>query len=99
MPADHLTPAQRKKIPRWARQAALSSDGVVYLPSLLAGNSTEVFLCAGFDRTPILFDGRHGYYPAEWIAREFPEAAKAAENVARRVRECFQADEAGRESD
>jgi hypothetical protein len=86
---DHLTPAQRRKMPRWARRAALSHEGVVYLPGLLAASEMEVFLCAGFDRTSVLFDGTHGYYPADWIAREFPRAAEAADTASRKVRELF----------
>jgi hypothetical protein len=49
----------------------------------------KVFLCAGFDGTPVVYDGKHAYYPADWIAREFPKAAEAADKAARKVRECF----------
>ena len=86
---DHLPPSKAKKVPKWARRAALAPDGTVFIPSVIAGSEMSVFLCASFDGTPVLVDGKHTYYSADWISREFPEAKATAENIRRKVQELF----------
>ena len=70
-------------------QAALSSDGVVFISSAIAGSEMAVFLCAGYDGTRALVSDNHTYYPVDWIAREFPKVAQTARNIERAVREHF----------
>lgn len=81
--------AAAKRFPKWMRLAALSSDGVVYIPSAVVGEPMEVFWAASYDGTPALLDGDHAYYPVDWVAREFPRAAATARNLEKKVKECL----------
>jgi hypothetical protein len=49
----------------------------------------KVFLCASFDGTHAIMLGKHAYYPAEWIAREFPNAKDVVDNIQHLVRKHF----------
>jgi hypothetical protein len=86
---DHLSPSKARKVPKWARRAALSSDGTVFIPAVIAGSEMIIFLCAGYDGTRALVVGEHTYYPADWIAREFPKARETAEKIQRNVLKLF----------
>lgn len=68
----------KNRIPKWARRAAVSSDGTVFLSSAVAGDPMTVLAYAGYDGTPALFWREHAYYPADWIARTFPKSTDAA---------------------
>ncbi len=74
-----------KRVPAWARRVAVADDGRVFVPSALAGSPMTVFLCAGWDGTPAMLKGKHAYYPAEWMAREFPKTAAAIANLRRNL--------------
>lgn len=76
-----------KKIPKWKRSAGLSSDGVVFVPAAMTGNESEVFLCAGYDGTPVVQYLNHVYVPADWLAVEFPKTAEVCQIISKSVRE------------
>ena len=59
---------------------------VVFVPAIIAGGEMEVFLCAGYDGTPLVVDKGHVYVPAPWVAREFPRAKETAEKIERQVK-------------
>lgn len=82
-PPSHL----KKRVPRWAMRSAIGADGTIYLPSLIAGNKLNVALCAGFDGIPCLVDDGHGYYPSDWMAREFPDSRALIEKAVCKIRE------------
>jgi hypothetical protein len=89
-------PSSGKRAPKWARSAALAGDGTVFIPAVVTGRSEmEVLLCAGYDGTQAVLVGKHTYYPADWIAREWPEVKELALKIEVGVRELF-ADEADR---
>lgn len=76
-----------KKIPRWKRSAGLSSEGVVFVPAAMTGNESEVFLCAGYDGTPVVRYLNRVYVPADWLAVEFPKTAQICAIISKNVRE------------
>jgi hypothetical protein len=77
-----------RRIPAWMRQAARDSDGTIYLPPAIAGVSEmEMLLCAGYDGIQAILDGKHAYYPADWIAREFPIAAPTVARIKERLKD------------
>lgn len=82
---DGLSPAQQRRLPKWARRAAWH-EGQIYLPAIVAGNEVMVFLCMGYDATPALLYRQHLFCPADWLAREFPDAAEACEKAGKKVR-------------
>jgi hypothetical protein len=84
-----LTPALRRRVKSWMLQAALDSDGTVWVPHVVAGSEMEVFLCASYDGTPVLMSEGHAYYPADWVAREFAIAADTVRNIETHVRQHF----------
>ena len=73
--------------PKWVRRAAIDADGIIYIPAVAVGGEMEVFLCAGYDGTRVVFDGKHGYYPSHWLKREFPKSKELIEKVERRIKE------------
>lgn len=76
-----------RSVPKWARRVAVASNGTVFVPGLIAGNPTTIFICASCDGTAALVAGNHAYYPADWIAREFPKAAEAVRHIETMARE------------
>ena len=75
----------RKRIPAWQRRAAIADDGVVYASGAVAGNETSVFYCACYDGVSVIRDGKHVYFPVEWLAREFPACASTVASIERRL--------------
>ena len=73
-------------MPPYVRLACLAPDGRIYVSGALAGNEDKVFLIAQYDGTPCIMQGGHGYYPADWMAQEFPDTASALEKVQRKIR-------------
>ncbi|HEX4173974.1 MAG TPA: hypothetical protein VHY82_16010 [Acetobacteraceae bacterium] len=63
-----------EEVPKWARMVARDAAGVVYVTGAAVGEHTA-FLCAGYDGTPAILHDEHAYYPAEWMAKEFPQLA------------------------
>jgi len=80
------------KSAKWARRAAVSSDGIIYIPGAIAGGEMNVFLCASYDGTSAVLDGDHVYYPSDWLKREFPESKDVVELIERRIKETMSAD-------
>ncbi len=75
-----------RKMPKWLRRAVRDDDGTIFLPAAIAGVSEmEMLLCAGYDGTPAIVDGNHAYYPADWIAREWPIAAPTVVRIKERL--------------
>ena len=71
---------RKRKAPRWARRAAVSSDGTIFIPFVVAATELEALLCAGYDNTRVLLAGDRAYYPADWMKREFPEIPENGRN-------------------
>lgn len=79
-----MTEKGKERLPKWARSAAVRSDGTVFLPAAYAGNENMVFLCAGYDGdVPVLSANHHLYIPTWWIAREYPELRERLEAIER----------------
>jgi len=76
-----------KRWPKWQRTAAISDDGVVFVPGGMLGNESEVLLCAGYDGVPMAIHLKHLYVPAQWMAKEFPKSAEVCELIERKVKE------------
>lgn len=72
--------------PKWTRQAALGSDGNVYIPVVVAGDESRVSLMAIWDGETILEQDKHFYIRSGWIKREFPDVAETARLIERKVR-------------
>ena len=81
--------AKGRKVPAWARRAALAADGTVFIPAAVAGSEMDAVLSAGCDGVTIIQDGGHAYVPAEWIRQEYPTAANLSLKIERTVREFF----------
>jgi len=75
-----------KKSPRWQRSVAITSDGTVFIPSAIAGNEHEVFLCTLSDGTPSLNYLNHIYVPTSWLAQEFPDTKETCEVIELNIR-------------
>lgn len=54
----------------------IDEHGKAFLQADAFGNEREIFLCAGFDGVPFIRDAGKLYFPADWLAREFPEHAE-----------------------
>ena len=80
---------QNKKIPKWQRSAAISSDGVVFVPSAIAGDEQEVYLCTLFDSTPSLRYLDHIYVPTNWLTEEFPNTTEACKQTELKLRQAM----------
>jgi hypothetical protein len=61
-----------KKVPKWARSLFVSDGGEIFIPAVLVGSEQEMFLCAGFDGTPLIRESNHLYIPLGWAEKEFP---------------------------
>lgn len=82
----YIVETGKHKLPRWQRSAWRSADGVVYLPAAITGRSqNEVFLCASYDGTSAVVSGKHLYFPAEWLAAEFPACRETCHLVIERL--------------
>lgn len=81
--------AKGRRIPKWALRAALDLDGTVFVPAVIAGSEAKVFWCAGYDGVRSVVSWKHAYFPADWMAREFPNTKDTVEKIERRVREHF----------
>ena len=68
------------------RRCAVDDNGALYLPAKIAATESEVMLCAGFDGAKILDAGDDGlYFPAEWMAKEFPECAECVNRIRAKI--------------
>lgn len=76
-----------KRLPKWVRSAGLSDDGIVFIPGAIGGDEMHVMLCAGYDGTPMVQYLKHAYFPAQWLAKEFPKAREICEKIESKVRE------------
>jgi hypothetical protein len=81
--------AQGRRIPAWARRAALAADGTVFVPAAVAGSEMDAVLSAGYDGVTIVHYGDHAYVSAEWLRQEYPKAANLVIKIERSVREHF----------
>jgi len=81
--------AQGRKVPIWARSAALASDGTVFIPAVVAGSESDAVLSAGYDGVAIVRYRGHAYLPTEWLRHEYPQAANLSLKIERGVREFF----------
>lgn len=77
------------RMPKWQRSAAISDEGIVFVPAAIAGNEQEVFLCANFDATSIVNYLNHLFVPADWLAKEFPETKEICDVVSSKVKEIY----------
>jgi hypothetical protein len=75
--------------PKWARLAALSDDGTVFIPAALMGNETRAFLCASWDGLPAAMEAGHVYLPAKWMASNCPDIADDILNTEVSIRRAF----------
>ncbi|RUO42630.1 hypothetical protein [Idiomarina aquatica] len=75
------------RMPKWQRSAAISDEGIVFVPAAIAGNEQEVFLCANFDGTPITNYLKHLFVPAKWLSKEFPETKEVCDIISSKVKE------------
>jgi hypothetical protein len=76
-----------RKIPAWARSAAITKDGTVYLPAAICGNENQAMMAATWDGgVPLLQRDEHLYLPADWMAQEYPQEAENIQHIADRVR-------------
>ena len=78
-----------KKLPMWKRSAALDDDtGEVFVPSSMVDQVTG--LCALFDGITVLMDDKgYHYFPAEWVAMEYPDLKPVMERITSKVRTFF----------
>lgn len=76
-----------KRIQKWQRSAAITDEGVVFVPGAIAGSEHEVMLCAAYDGTSVINHLKHLYVPANWLAKEFPETKEVCELISSRVKE------------
>lgn len=72
--------------PEWMRCAGLSDSGDVYVPGVIAGNESMVYMCAGFDGEPVVFCEEHLYVRSNWMRREYPDTSEVLEKIERNVR-------------
>lgn len=73
--------------PEWGRTSYIDpGSGQVYVPAVLGGNEEAVFLCASFDGVSVVAVDDHVYVPAEWMAKEHPDAAPACRRIVGYVR-------------
>jgi hypothetical protein len=77
-----------RKIPAWARAAAITKDGTVYLPAAICGDENRAMMAAAWDGgIPLLERDGHVYLPADWMAQEYPREAENVQHIAERVRQ------------
>lgn len=75
-----------KRVPKWIRSAALSEDDVVFVPGAISGNEMNAVLCASYDGTPLVQYLKHAYFPAQWLAKEYPKVKEVCEKIESTVR-------------
>lgn len=64
------------------------SKAKYFVPAAVTGRSEmEVFLCAGYDGTPVVESREHLYFPADWLKREFRECADLIDLIIKNVTE------------
>ena len=76
------------KLSQWARRVCLNSDGILFVPGIVAGNMTSVFLCASWDGEPIIMDDDgHVFVRADWISQENsdPRLKKSIETLKKKI--------------
>jgi hypothetical protein len=78
-----------RKVPVWARSAALAPDGAVFVPAAITGLEMDVILSAGYDGVTIVRYRKHAYVPVDWLRREYPKVADLATKIELSVREYF----------
>jgi hypothetical protein len=74
--------------PVWARTYGLSADGTILLPAV-AVNATDAhaFLCGYHDGITVGRCHRRGYYPSDWLKREWPNYKAEIEQREKQIRE------------
>jgi hypothetical protein len=82
------------KVDKWKVSAALASDGRIFMPAAAMANEMQVFLCAGYDGTPIVYYLKHAYVPTDWAKREFPKEIEIIAKIERKVLEAFAEEDA-----
>lgn len=60
------------KSPAWKRSIAISREGIVFVPAVIAGKEKDVSLSTLFDHTPVLLCFDHVYVPVAWMVEHFP---------------------------
>ena len=78
-------PEGRNK-PERMRSAAISDEGHIYVPAVIAGNEKMVFLCAVFDGTPVVVCDEHLFVRSDWMLKEFPNTREVLEKIEINVR-------------
>ena len=74
-------------LPEWVRSAGVDEDGRVYVPAVLAGGETEVYLSASAAQEPVIIDaGDHLFFRAEWMKRAYPKTARTIKIIERRLK-------------
>lgn len=64
--------AHGTKSPVWKRSIAISREGIVFVPAVIAGKEKDVSISTLFDRTPVLLCFDHVYVPVAWMVEHFP---------------------------
>jgi hypothetical protein len=73
------------KTPTWLRRAAITADGVVFVPARIAGTESLIAFMAACDGVARFKDGGRIFVPAEWLAEQFPNVAAAVRHIAQDV--------------
>ena len=72
------------KVPQWLRTVAVL-NGCVFVPAGIAANETAAVLSAIWGGVSTLSDGKHVYFPAWWMRREFPLIEPLCKPIERRL--------------
>ena len=75
-----------RKAPKWARSAAIDDNGDIFVPAAIAGSETAVFFCLGWDGgEPAVWDSKHLFVRASWLAKEFPLTREVCEKITKKM--------------
>ena len=81
-----------KQLPRYIRRALLSDAGEVFLSgAAFGGGEANNIMKAGFDGIEIVSMGNHAYFPATWLATEYPQHEDAILTIAECARRRLEA--------
>ena len=61
-----------KRIQKWQRSAAITDEGVVFVPGAIAGSEHEVMLCAAYDGTSVINRSKAFIRPSKLASKRIP---------------------------
>jgi hypothetical protein len=81
---------QDPPLPKWLRSAYLTDEDEVYAPAILTGAGEPSVVRRAYEQKieTIETDG-HYYFPAVWLALEFPQNADIFLKMIERIRETY----------